>query len=297
MDWPKARAILLVAFLMVNLVLAFSIWGPVGSIAGVSEVSLQQQERDIRTTLLERGIDLRVPLPKTPGPMRFLHVEYQPTLDFSVLTGEAFSRAFERRIDHWFSTGERVAYPRLDSETQAIIYEPNATGPAARNLKLDNPGQVQQAVDAYLRSESLMPPGAHFFGSYQLAESGQLILEYVPIFEGNPVFSGYVKVAVSTRGIETVTHLWVQPREYKNVPAKAVRPAAEALLRLAGHLEQNTNTRRSIVDIRLGYYAGRILTASPAGDIQGWDTVPAWRIRLDNGEIYYLNAFNGELES
>jgi hypothetical protein len=44
-----------------------------------------------------------------------------------------------------------------------------------------------------------------------------------------------------------------------------------------------------IIDFSLGYY-------SQEYDAERWEIPPVWRIRLDNGEVYYINAFTGNLE-
>ncbi|HWI53914.1 MAG TPA: hypothetical protein VNT01_17380, partial [Symbiobacteriaceae bacterium] len=119
--------------------------------------------------------------------------------------------------------------------------------------------------------------------------------EYVPFFGGLPVYSGYVRAELSAHGVEKVTRFWVVPRNYTGAPAKQVRPPREALLRLAGRLA-STKTR-TVTDIQLGYYAGRTLSLAQSDEVHGWDTVPVWRITLDGGDTYYINAFNGEWES
>ncbi|MFZ5823742.1 MAG: two-component system regulatory protein YycI [Bacillota bacterium] len=185
--------------------------------------------------------------------------------------------------------------PTLDPETQVIIYRPQATGPAAREVKLDSRIDVREAAEEYLRYQLLMPESGFLSGVFP-REQGMMV-EFVPYYQGIPVYSGYVRVDVSARGIEEVRQFWVRPAGYKEMQPKAVRPAAEALLRLAGHLERTGQRTRTIVEVRLGYYSGPSLTVPVAEGISAWDTVPVWRITLDNGLVYYINAFNLELES
>ncbi len=300
MDWPKARGILLVAFTLVNLVLAYSIWGPTGIFPKLGGTPHQQQVQELRMTLAERGIELAATVPTTPEPLPFLHVEYSPTLEYPPLFDEPSGRGMvppttpePRGFDGWSSHPE----PTIDPDSQAIVYYPRATGAAARPLRLDDRSSVEREVHDFLRAEQMLPAGAQYAGIYPKGDQGNLVVEYVPVYGKYPVYSGFVRAEVSSRGIETVTHFWVRPQGYKAGSAKAVRPAAEALLRLAGRLESTDEQRRVITDVRLGYYAGRGLTAMQSGVINGWDTVPVWRIGLDTGEVFFLNAFNGELES
>lgn len=300
MDWPKARGILLIAFALVNLVLAYSIWGPTGLFPEMAGPPHQQQVQQIRATLAERGFELAAAVPTTPGPLPFLRVEYSPTVEYPKVFDEpsggtiiAQEKPKPRAFEGWGAHPE----PTIDMATQAIVYYPLASGSAARQLRLEDQGSVVREVHDYLRMERLLPTGAQYAGIYPKAADGRLVVEYVPMFQQYPVYSGYVRAEVSARGVETVTHFWVRPQRFKEGSAKAVRPAAEALLRLVGHLERTDDRRRVITDIRLGYYAGRGLTALQSGVINGWDTVPVWRIGLASGEIFFVNAFNGELES
>lgn len=300
MDWTRARAILLMAFTMVNLVLVYSIWGPSNALPTMAGPSSRVQVEQLRTRLSDRGLLLPsgVLVPATPPPMRFLRVEYHPDLTFSQLHAEVFRRG----IPEWESqprafegtTGNPE--PTLDPETRAILYRPGATGPAARDVRLDSRTQVRQAAEEYLKYQLLMPEGAQLSGIFP-RETGMMV-EFVPRYQNLPVYSGYTRVLVSARGIEQVEQLWVQPVGYKETASpKAVRPAAEALVRLAGHLERTGQRTRTIIDVRLGYYAGSAVTERGAEGVSAWDTVPVWRITLNNGLVYYINAFNGELES
>ncbi|MGE5675216.1 MAG: two-component system regulatory protein YycI [Mycobacterium leprae] len=299
MDWPKARAILLAAFTVVNLILAYSIWGPRGLFTSVADPSYEGRVEQVRATLQDRGIILptTVTVPRPPEAMRFLHVEAGEIPDLLWWAGDSATRGADRLpgLGALYGAGSQLK-PTLDKESQAVIYRPGAVGSAAHEVRLDNRHQVEQLAEDYLKQVGLLPQGATFSGLLNQPKTGNVLVEFAPVFDGYPVFSGYIRVEVSPRGIETIRQYWVEPRRYTDAPAKAVWPVTEALLRLAGKLDTSGGTRRVIQEIRLGYYANRTLTAQ-ATDVNGWDTVPVWRISLDSGEVYYINAFNGEWES
>lgn len=294
MDWPKARAILLAAFAVVNLILAYSIWEPSSQSMELTSTVGPQSVQQLREKLLAGGLvlPLSVTVPRTPAPMRFLRVEAQPTPEFAEWSAALFGSEPSGPF-----IPSRLAHlkPALDPDTHATVFWPHATGAAAREVHMDNLEQVQSAAEDYLRQAALMPPGARFSRIYPGESPDTQVVEFVPYFDGMPVYSGYVRVQVSPRGTEQVSVLWVVPRGYTEAPAKAVRPPEEALLRLAGRfigVKQST-----ITEVQLGYYAGRALSIDQGGDVHGWDTIPVWRITLDSGDVYYINAFNGELES
>lgn len=288
MDWRRARAILLVAFAVVNLLLIDSLWGSGRSLPTLLSSASRSQAEQLRLRLADRGLVLpaEIRLPETPPPMGFLRVEYRPDLTFRLLQ-LAYSQG---------KNPDSQSIPRLDPATQAIIYRPRAQGDAAREVRLDNRGQVRQVAEDFLRSRGLLHEGAAFSGVFAQAD-GRMMVEFVPQYGEVPIFSGYLRVYVSERGIEEVTQFWITPLGLKEAAPKAVRPAAEALLRLAGLLEQGGDGSRTVADIQLGYYSGPLATGNVAEGINSWETVPVWRITLENGEQYYVNAFNGEFES
>lgn len=288
------------AFTVVNLVLAYSIWGPDSSLPALAEPSNRVATEQLRARLSDRGLVLPpgVLIPSTPPPMQFLRVEYQPDLTFSQLRSEYFRRGLEQAVSQrqGFEGNSGNPEPSLDPRTREIIYRPGATGPAARDVRLENRSQVRLVAEDYLKYQLLMPTDGHLSGVFPL-ENSTMMVEFVPHYRGLPVYSGFLRVEISAKGVERVVQFWVRPVGYKEAPPKAVRPAAEALLRLAGHLERTGQRTRTILDVRLGYYSGPSVTVPVADGISAWDTVPVWRITLDNGMVYYINAFNGELES
>lgn len=279
MDWARARLILLVAFTAVNLSLAYLIWGE--SARGlIADHGSSRVERDqLRVSLLQRGVELdsSVVLPPTPQPMRFLRVVHQPAAlpPDLILNGAGLS---------------------VDSQSGLIGFQPGAKGAAARELKLENRGSVTQFAQEYGRSINLLPPEAQVSGIYPL-DSGMLRVEFSPIFNGLPVFAGFVYIDLSPRGVETITRFWVIPEGLKEGTAKAVRPAQEALLRVADQLEATKATERRVMEVRLGFYAVPATVGSPTSNVRAWDTVPVWQVRLADGHRYYVNAFNGQLEN
>ncbi len=285
MDWTRARAILLAAFAVVNLILAYSLWGPKGEM-DPSEPTARSQLVQLRARLDERGLLLPsgVTVPTTPAPMRFLRVEFRQDPTKSGSSGEVSEGAAD-------GAGLRARYDAGTRETVLVPVNRDEQTP----VDLSDRVALREAAEDFLREHGLLPAEVQLSGIF-LREDGAMV-EFVPAFEGLPVFSGYLRVYLSAQGIERVVQHWVEPVGFKDGAAKAVRPAAEALLRLAGHLQAGGEHVRTIVDVRLGYYSGPSVTVPEAEEISAWDTVPVWRITLDNGQVYYVNAFNGELES
>ena len=285
MDWTRARAILLAAFAVVNLILAYSLWGPKGEIDPTVPTARSQLVQ-LRTRLDELGLLLPsgVTVPSTPAPMRFLRVEYRPDPTKPGSADEPSDGAAS-------GAGLRARYDPDTRETVLELVRPAEKTP----VNLSDRAALRRAAEDFLKERGLLPADVQLSGIF-LRDDGAMV-EFVPTYDGLPVFSGYLRVYLSAQGIDRVVKHWVMPVGYKEGTAKAVRPAAEALLRLAGHLEADGEQVRTIVDVRLGYYSGPSVTVPAAEEISAWETVPVWRITLDSGQVYYVNAFNGELES
>lgn len=296
MDWPRARAILLMAFTVVNGLLAYAVWGPSVSGSAVIGRSDQAHLQTVRARLGELGMDLAVAIPNAPPLVpQFLRVEYNRTPDIPHVRAELFGDIHGRFVDQLevraLELGDSALEPSVDRATGVVLYQPFARGSAAREIRLENRQAVRQAIDEYLRSEGLHRTDSRFTRFFPAGEA-LVGVEYIQIFEAVPVFTGYRRVIVSRNGIEKIEEQWAKPLTFRG-EQKAVLAPTEALLRVAGHV--GGQGRRTFTEIELGYYAGRPLGGAE-GSALAEDLVPVWRIALDSGEVFYINAFTGELE-
>jgi hypothetical protein len=294
-DWPQARAILLITFAVVNGLLAYAIWGPSSAGSGTTGRSDPAQLQAVRDRLSELGLDLAVQIPQKPTPVpQFLRVQYEPTPDLPFIRYETSGGRLDSLIDPSrprLDTTSAHLEPTVDRATGVVRYRPLGRGAAAREVRLENRSAVRQVVEEYLRAEGMFRQDARFSRFYPAGE-GFLGLEYTQVFQGASVFSSYRRVVVSRSGIQTVEELWAKPLTFRG-EQKAVLAPTEALLRVAGHA--GGQARRSFTEIEFGYYAGSPL-GGRGGSAYAEDLIPVWRIVLSTGEVFHINAFTGEVE-
>lgn len=101
-----------------------------------------------------------------------------------------------------------------------------------------------------------------------------------------PMFKIRLELFYSDQRILAYGQDLIDVRPSEGAKEQQVLPASKAIANL---IERNLPEGSSIKEIRLGYY-GEIY---PGADRQV--SSPSWRVLLENGEVYYVNAINAEV--
>lgn len=275
MDWPRARAILLVTFTLVNLVLGVRLWasdrGQPGADPGLASLQLSE----VRARLAEQGFRLTA----RPG----AHPPVPPLLRLS----PPDVRSVEAVAARLASPGPGAAQEEAGG---VVVYRPAV--PWGRAPRSGERG-AREAAEAFLRATGLASLADLAPSRVRMPGPGLAEVEFVPLRAGFPVYSGWVRVSVGPEGVVEARALLPGLADLRGDPKGVIAPT-EALLRLAGHLAAGRAARGAhgpvtFTDVRLGYYAPR-----PPG-ARAWDAVAVWRVLTGGGEAYYVNAFTGEL--
>lgn len=297
MDWPRARIILLGSFAVVNLILAFFLWGPGMQVWGAPQTNSPEHLREVKARLKEAGAELQADLPQASLQTPFLRVTRvaPPTINLGRLSGHSISldapsgQGVQGLPGVAVETHGRLLLQPTIREDGTAIYQTLATGLAAESLDLSDHERLIVQVQRMLRAMGLLPDGPWDEQVY-VKQGGTTVVECTQMLGGTPLFAGQVVATVSSHGIESVEFFWLRLQGGRG-ELKAVIPASQALLHLTGELESaNTLGPKKplvFIGVRLGYYAERNEEA------QSWDMVPAWRIDLENGTSYYVNGFTG----
>ncbi len=103
---------------------------------------------------------------------------------------------------------------------------------------------------------------------------------------GYPMFKIHLELFYSEQRILAYAQDLVDIRPNEDAKEQQVLPASKAIANL---IERNLPEGSTIKEIRLGYY-GEIY---PGAERQV--SSPSWRVLLENGEVYYVNAINAEV--
>ncbi|BDG61818.1 hypothetical protein [Caldinitratiruptor microaerophilus] len=275
MDWPRARAILLVTFTLVNLLLGVRLWASGRRQPGADPGLASLQLSEVRARLAEQGFRLTARLEAHP-PVR-------PLLRLS----PPDPRSVEAVAARLASPGPGTARAEAGG---VVVYRPAL--PWGRAPRPGDRG-AREAAEAFLRATGLASFVDLAPSRVRTPEPGLAEVEFVPLRSGFPVYSGWVRVSVGPAGVVEARAFLPGLDDLRGDPKGVIAPT-EALLRLAGQLAAGSAGRGAdgtvtFTDVRLGYYAPR-----PPG-ARAWDAVAVWRVLTDGGDAYYVNAFTGEL--
>ncbi len=285
MDWMRAKNILLVAFLLLNLFLGYRIWGS-EILPGYNRPFTPEQVEEVKERLLQARVTLESEIPAAAPSLPFLMLSY-PTASKEALFRLFFPGVTDISAAELGRPGP-VVYSRrreqlIVDDTGVIYYLVSAERvPGARV----DPSRALALAERFILAHGGFPPSARLdFVQYD-PQHGRYAVEYGQHHDGYPIFGGRISVGVGPSGVESFSRTWFSPRGYSG-QSKPVIPAIEALLRLVNYLDPRE--QQAIEEIKLGYY-------SPDYPAVQWQAVPVWRVRTRRGSTYYINAYTGELE-
>lgn len=291
MNLSRAKTVLICTFLALNIFLCYQLcqdqgYGKFASFDHKEEISR------LESALLNAGLTLETNLPRGAEPVAYMIVKpwmfSAHELIFYLWEALEGSRKTVPEIKHTVRNDEK------GGENSVSVYSfgghkliVNRAGPSVLNFyfreeeakKLYTEEQARQLVGSIPFLDDFVPDYTGF------DEKGK-VLFFRQEYESFPFYAGYIyfsllekNPAVQFYRLEVVGFA-KQKRE--------VIPSSMALLRFLERYE-GSETGESIVDFSLGYYTREY-------DAQRWEIPPVWRIRLNNGEIYYINAFTGNPE-
>lgn len=330
MDWPRAKTLLIVSFLLLDIVLAGFLWAR--RHGGYEELALAayraKQEGQVREELAKAGVKLLGGLPaKVPKRMRRLEVRVEEP------DPQALAKAFFRGDtgvvrSEWRGLPEREGGEaegfvfrrggeRLTVLQQGLVlYERQDLGGASLGAPFDPESARASANEFLVRigafpgvPDMIIPVPTNGPPAYQVI--------YFQRYKRWPIFSAYRGLEVASAGVRTYEQFLVMPVGFSG-PQMDVLSPAEVLLRLprllgltggppgrAGAAGDGSGTAGNgpashggdprkesllVERVELGYYS-----RFDAGARQ-WEAVPVWLVVMGGGQQYYINAYRGTLE-
>jgi regulatory protein YycI of two-component signal transduction system YycFG len=292
MDWPRAKTILIVCFLALNLFISYDLYiQPV--FRGISDSLSPDRFDSIMNVLNQNGMDIQMQLPRSTPLKAFIRVAVNPYSEGEIIILR------DRVLG---PTASRISENALPTEESAVNYLLGAEELVVTSLgyvsyynralfAMDGAvtsDEARQMADQFLQ-EKLGAPQDFTYDSTSFVDSMGMKVEYVQIHEEFHIFPARIVVMVNPSGVVAA---WVYRLRVTSVDAnqKPIQSAAEALLNLLSHrFTVGAKEALTVYEMELGYYSRLYDTLDP------WPAAPVWRVRTNAGD-FFVNAHSGVVE-
>lgn len=270
MNWNKAKTILIIAFVLLNIFLFYQL-NIVNNdhYEGLSSEFLERVEGKLQ----ERNIYINTEIPDTIVKMPLLEVEYYfvGRKDVEYYLGMDYEEVLEGVL---FKKGEE-SFVRIENNKKLIYNIRDVNG----NLEI-NEEDALTTVENYIKEEKMNL--SDYKVDLILKREEMYEITYKRYYDGTPLENDYYKFIVDNKGIAGF-----ESQLIKNIEPKegmiTVTSAYESLLRLKN---ENLQERVNITNMEICYYTDE--------NVEGWENIlranmdPTWKIVTEKGNIKYL---------
>ncbi len=282
MRWEQAKVVMIAAFFLLDLFLGWRLYAGQATAVAPAPAPAPLTVGNADTP----GADVRFEgvLPSYPGSL--------PTLTIALQTPNAAAIAAHLlRTDYQVERqGSIMTYAGRAASIQytngALLFQRVPATPST--AAPPTAGQARFEADGFLARMAVAPANLEYDPAASGQHGGAWDVAYDQRYQGQPLFNGHCDVTVDGGGVRAASCLWVRVIG----PAQSARPIlapAAALQRVAAVQGATASSPLVVDDIVLGYVAATY----PAN--AAWPTIPAWRVELADGSLYYVNAYTGTL--
>ncbi|WP_162523620.1 two-component system regulatory protein YycI [Calorimonas adulescens] len=268
MDWLRAKNILIVTFIVIDVMLLVSVFMNYGVIEPLKE---KQEAEDALNILKSAGVQIETEVPQKTPAMALLRVELYD-YNSKNLINRILSGGYSEEI-----SGDEHVYKTL---TEVLTVAPNGDLYYKSMVPLIFNVSIEEGLLNFLTSKGLAEPGMYIDSVEKQGDT--YIVKITHQVDGYFLDISYMQAKIGPHNIEIVKH-WLKPVGYLQ-QRKRVVPAYKALLSFMSGVQAPTTVK----DVKLGYYFRWDEAASG-------EAVPVWRISTD-GDVYYFNAYTGKPE-
>lgn len=296
MDLSRAKTVLIFAFLCLNILLLYQIWADE---AGSNPVFFGDEEKVSRLEVALRKANLLLDIDLPRGGMRVAHMDVMPWQFGAEEVIHMLWKALAVGKDD--ATGQQRILEIIKNDNKdphsflfggyELLLPGDGEGPLILRGAFAglSPEQLRTVTEGFVER---IPFLQDFVYDYTRSGDNVTVVSYRQEFAGFPLYAGHLQFrheGAGTINSRTDMHIYrLSPLGFAEQQREVIPPAT-ALWRFLETYRGNNGHTAAIVEISLGYY-------SEEHAAQLWEIAPVWRIRLDNGEVYFINAFTGYRE-
>lgn len=288
MNWSKTLSMLIILFIILNI----GLWRIYEYENQKQYTVSQENEQRIKKILLDNNIIMYEILPDY-YPMQKLSVEYisveQEKIVQSIF-GKVIPVSINDESSNSYELGSEKITFKMKEEKGKILYE----NPKGRDKVKDFTDKALIESKAKNFAEDLTSGMSDLqLIRYLEIKDDYYVMEFCETFQDNILFSSYVKIKYTKEGITQAEAFRYRPigmiGEKRNI-----YPPDEVLYNfMQVILEESEYEPIFIKGIDIGYNLG----LESEGDEITATAIPYYRILLDTGETYYINAYKNEIKA
>ncbi len=287
MNWSRGKSRLIILFLSINILLGWANYRKESTAYVLKETQIE----DIKTVLKENKIFVDSPIPKKYKPLPKLTVS---PFQISSGTREEFVKSLLETLDGVTISIEAAKSPnekprrvyRKGKET--VVFEGENILYHHEGNTSDGPLRVEQAQRAAEKWLLKMDYSARKMHRQVVEEPNSVHVIYYDKFDGIPVFDSYVKIKVTASGVSEAEIHKVELGEVIG-EKQEIYSADQVFFYLIKLIAKEEPTH--IKDIMIGY-----ALENPKGThLIAEKALPFYQIILEDGRVYYINAYNSEI--
>jgi len=276
MDWSKAKSILILLFLTLNIFLIVYISAyKLGQ--GVSRETLA----DAREILYSRNVKLECEIPAYNSETSRLIYEngrFDRSKIAELLLGSVYQLSEKDGKDSELADGSKKL---VFKGSDLFVF---TDGKPSGQLDISDKDEVEKQLRELLTGMG-MQMSAYKLDWFYKNSDGSAAFVFTEKHRQFLVFDNYARVTVENGGI---SYLECRYKKVKSLSKEMTRimPAYKILLKNFGSSESAAIT---IIDIDIGFKG-----YNPEKDAKQYSEGPAWRIMMENGTARYFKAYDGE---
>jgi hypothetical protein len=282
LNWSRARTILIVSFLALDLFLGYVAFGSQHESSQVTSTEVQRALDRVKAL----GITVTAQIPRRVMAAPFLVIRPR-NQDIEAISGRLLGTdrpdavQSSKELSVWAFQNSRVTV----LSTGVVIFTTEAkTGSPGTEVDARS---AQAMVLRFLSERGLLPQDARL-DFVERTGQDSFTVQYYQEYEGTPLFGGYITATVAAWGVSRVRFLWFNPVGF-GTGKRSVVPATDALVKAVPSIVGKVGAGARLEAMKFGYL-------SEGMDAREWDAIPVWRLSFSGGVSVYVNGYTGDVE-
>ena len=281
MDWSKAKTILIVAFIITNILLAYILIGE----RSIAEPTIEDEFlEEVVELLKDKNILVATQIPKEIPYLNTMIVGYEKMslddLNKKFLDNKGIINNNKENFGEILKDNESLVM----INNKLIIYENKEEENVYEDLNKDESIQLAEEFIKKRRFDT-----SDMKLTFIKEEKGVFYLEYSKVYNGIIVERAFTNLQIDRRGIKRFERLWLNMKDLGEAEIY-ISTAPKSVLALLGMEEIYGKT---ITDISLCYYFDpeKHDYLKEPGEAKQGKALPAWRIQFEDGYKVFIDEY------